>query len=131
MTDVAPTEPDGIDQLIASVRASGSDLVALFAALRGKLLDALGARVTVSDQPVRRRRPECHSVAVALGDHLFEASLSEASLAFLDRQRIRGITLRSDEVDLKAWLDGLVSALREEAGRSEATRLGLERLLIS
>ncbi len=130
MTDVTPAEPDGIDLLMASLRAEQADVAVLFDALRMKLHDALGERVTILDTPERRRHPATHTVAVSLGDHVFEASLATGALTLLDRQRVHGVTLRSDELDLAAWIEQLVAALRAEAARSEASRAALERLLI-
>jgi hypothetical protein len=135
MDDVVPVpEPapvrDDLDALMGSLRGDVSDVSVLFEALRTKLVDALGSRVTTRDDRARRHRPAARTVTVSLGEHVFEATLSESQLSLFDRQRVRGVTLRSDELDLSTWLSAFVAALRSEAARSDATRAALERLLI-
>jgi hypothetical protein len=119
-----------VDLLMASLRADQSDVVVLFGALREKLVDALGDRVTVQHKHATRRQPASEGLSLALGEHLLEASLAQGVVTLCDRHVVRGIVLRSDELDLAQWLGVLVTTLRAEADRSDATRRALAQLVI-
>ena len=66
---------------------------------------------------------------VDLGDETFVLSLSGAAAETSLAKTVRGVVIKSQQMNLDAWLDALSEALGAEAQRSEAARLSLERLL--
>jgi hypothetical protein len=68
-------------------------------------------------------------VRVTLGDHAYEAERGHRQVACRRRTIVRGIALKSEELDLEQWIDALSAGLVSEAARSERARTALEGLL--
>ena len=120
-----------LDLLAASLRADSSDVGAFVESLATKLEAAVPGRVRV-----QRRRPgllggkRVQAIALDAGDRRLELRLEGGALESRCSRLSGGIVLKSEPLDTDAWLSALGDALGEEARRSEATRLALERLLI-
>ncbi|MEA2197572.1 MAG: hypothetical protein QOJ25_1623 [Solirubrobacteraceae bacterium] len=129
MTDDA--ESIDLDLLAASLRADSSDLDAFVESLAVKLEDAIPKGVRVE----RRRRgmfgPKLvRRVEVDLGDQRLELSSATGSVETRRAKLSGGIVLKSERLDIDAWLAALGEALAAEATRSSTTRQALQRLLI-
>jgi hypothetical protein len=120
-----------LDLLAASLRADSGDLGAFVEGLAVKLEDVLPGRVRIE----RRRSGILGSKVVRrimldAGDRRLELRAGDTSIETLCSRLSGGIVLKSEPLDIDAWLAALGDALAAEAGRSEKTRQALERLLI-
>ena len=121
--------PD-LDLLAASLRADSGDTAAFLEALATRLDGALPGQVEVE----RKGRllggaKRVKRIAVRLGDAHYELEADGGALAARRRTVVRGIALKSEELGVDAWIDGLSADLLALAQRSEQGRLALERLL--
>jgi hypothetical protein len=123
-------EPPDLDLVAASLRADAADLDAFVEALAVRLEGALPGQVEVErkggllggNKRVRR-------IAVSLGDQRYEADVDRGRVTCRRRSVVRGIALKTQELDLDAWIDALSRDLVEEGERSERGRQALSRLL--
>src|SRR3954453_15916198 len=116
------------DLLASALHADARDVDAFFAALVGKLAQGLPDQVEVQRGGLLgRSRPR--AVAGTLGDRRYEAERERRSVACRRRTVVRGIALKSEELDLGAWIDALSADLVDEAARSERARTALQGLL--
>jgi hypothetical protein len=127
--------PDGteidLDLLSASLRADSSDLAAFVESLAAKLEETIPRRTRVDRRRSGMFGPKTvRSVSVDLGDRRLELLTDGGSVQTRSAKLSGGIVLKNEAVDIDAWLAVLTEALAAEAGRSEATRKALERLLI-
>jgi hypothetical protein len=129
MTDMTPPEQD-IDALAASIHADAGDLGVFFQVLAAKLSDAMPGIVDLErerglfkkDRPVRK-------LTVRAGDDVFEAELRQGAVATRHSHAVRGITLRSEEMDFQAWLRALLGALQTRARSSADANAALRSLV--
>jgi hypothetical protein len=123
-------EAPDLDLLASSLRADTSDTAAFLEALASKLEDAFPGQVTIErkgrlfggSKRVRR-------IEVRLGDTHYEIEGDGGAVSARRRSVVRGIALKSDDLEVDAWIDGLSGDLLVLAERSERGRLALERLL--
>ena len=119
-----------LELVAASLRADGADLAIFVEALADKLTGAFPAHVKVErkkgflpgSKPVRR-------LTVELGSERFELEHEDGKVACRRRELVRGIALRSEELELGPWLDALSAAVVAEAESSERGREALRALL--
>ena len=123
-------QDDDLDLVAASLRADAVDLDAFLEALAVKLEGAL------PDQVVVERRgglfgggKRVRRIEVTLGDQRYEAEREGGRVICRRRSVVRGIALKTQELDLDAWIAALSQDLVEEADRSERGRQALARLL--
>lgn len=119
------------DLLAGMLRADSSDNATFLEVLAAKLEAALPGRTQLRRAGgLFSRSHPIAELSVDLAEERFTVRAPapgrlEASLGRV----VRGVTLRSEPVELPAWIDALSRALVAEAGRSEAAREALERLL--
>ncbi|MGH9069924.1 MAG: hypothetical protein ACRDX8_01845 [Acidimicrobiales bacterium] len=124
------SEPTDLDMLTAALRADGSDNDTFFEVLSEKLSSALGERVSLSrGGGFRKRDHPVRSITVEVGDHTLVATRDKGRISCVDRKSVRGIVLRTDQLDFDAWLATLAGVLADEAKSSSATRAALSSLL--
>ena len=122
--------PSQFDLLAASLRADAVDLKAFVEALAVKLSESFPARVRVERKGRSLRgKPHVHRLLVRLGDGEYELLNAEGAVACSRRVLVRGIALRTEQLSLEQWIDRLAAELVAEAGKTEADRLALERML--
>ncbi len=124
---------DGFDLELAaaSLRADGSDVRILVKALVDQLADALGARLEVQRSGGRfRRSDQIRNLRITLGDDEFDAEVDDTVVRCAVGHSSGGIRIRSEKVDLDAWLARLLSALQAEAAHSQVVRQALENIVI-
>ncbi|MCW2983378.1 MAG: hypothetical protein JWR63_948 [Conexibacter sp.] len=116
------------DLVASALRADAADVDAFFDVLAGKLEQVLPGQVEIERGGLLGRGAP-KAVAVTLGDQVYEARRERRGVACRRRTIVRGIALKSEELDLGAWIDGLSAGLVDEAARSERARVALEGLL--
>lgn len=129
MTDVPGSGMD-IDSLAASLRADGSDIGVFFQVLATKLSGAMPSAVELErqgglfkkDHPVKR-------IVVRAADDVFEAELHDGAVTARHSHAVRGITLRSEELDLQAWVRALLAVLEVRAQSSAEASAALRALV--
>jgi hypothetical protein len=122
--------PEDLDLLAASLRADAGDVDAFVEALAFKLEAALPGQVDVERRGGLlggRKRVRC--IEVTLGDQRYEAEAERGRVTCRRRSVVRGIALKTQELDLDGWIAALSQDLVEEADRSERGRQALARLL--
>ncbi len=127
-------EPDSLDLdlVTASLRADTTDLQAFVEALAVKLEDVLPGRVRVDRRRSGLRGPKVvRRIAIDAGDRRLELVSDGGVLETRGSRLSGGIVLKTELLDIDAWLAAVSEALAAEAGRSEKTRQALERLLIN
>jgi hypothetical protein len=121
-------EAGGIDLLAASLRADARDLDTFFEVLASKLSASFPESTSV-DREGFRGRGRVKSISVELGEHRYELMRAAAAVTCLRARRVRGIVLKSDELEVDDWIDSLSHDLGEAADKSERGRNALERML--
>ena len=130
--DAADAEPVAvdIDLLAASLRADVSDLGAFVEALAVKLEQAVPTGVRVERRRSGVFGPKRVSrIALDAGDERLELRADGPSIETRCSRLSGGIVLKSETVEIDAWLHSLSRVLAEQAQRSQTTRRALERLL--
>ncbi len=118
------------DLVAASLRADTSDLAIFVEALAVKLTDSFPAAVKVERRRGFKPGPRpVTKITVVLGDEGFDLEHDSGKVSCRRRVLVRGIALRSEELELGPWIDALSQALVAEAGRSERGRESLRQLL--
>jgi hypothetical protein len=101
----------------ASLRADGSDVRLLVKVLADTLADALGTRLDVKRSGGRfRKSDDIRSIRITMDDDQFDAE--------------GGIRIRSEKVEVDAWLGRLLAVLKAEAAHSQSVRRALEAIVI-
>lgn len=118
------------DLLAASLHADAHDIHQFIEVLAVKLEGALPGRVEV-DRAARLLGGKVRAIKVHLGDREYALARDHQSLSATQRTVVHGVALKSDQLDLSAWIDALAAALVLEANQSEQARLALERTLLS
>jgi hypothetical protein len=119
-----------LDLVAASLRADAADLEAFVEALAVKLEEALPGQAQVerrggllgANKRVRR-------IEVTLADQRYELEYERGRVTCRRRSVVRGIALKTQELDLDAWIAELSKELLAESERSERGREALARLL--
>jgi hypothetical protein len=127
-----PEPEQQLELVMASLRADASDATTFFAVLGEKLADALGDRVRLVRSGGRfRKGGAVERILVNLGDWELEAAQPKgaSSPRCTVRHSVRGVVLRSEEVEVDQWLAQLGRTLADEAERSAAARAALQALL--
>jgi hypothetical protein len=125
------SDTDGleIDILAGSLRADAGDMKAFVEVLAKKLEDTFPNRVKIQRKGLPgTSRPVVH-LALTFSDSQFELDNNKGQVATRRRKMVRGVALTTEELPLDAWIDQLSACLVEEAGKSQADRMALERLL--
>jgi hypothetical protein len=119
-----------LDLVAASLRADAADLDAFVEALAVRLEGALPDQVDVDRRGgLLGGRKRVRRIEVALGDQRYEAEADRGRVTCRRRAVVRGIALKTQELDLDAWIEALSKDIVEEADRSERGRQALARLL--
>lgn len=121
-----------VELLAASLRASSSDLKAFIEVLADKLEDALPGRVRIVRRSARflGKQKRVEGLQCELGDQRYLLAAREGVVEARRGVAVRGVVLRTEELQLGEWLDALARDLVTEAGKSERAQLALQQLLI-
>ncbi|HVC66460.1 MAG TPA: hypothetical protein VND44_02600 [Acidimicrobiales bacterium] len=115
----------------AQLRADSADVRILLKALVDQLADALGTRLQAKRAGGRfRKSDDVTSVSIAMGDDQFDAEVDGDVLRCTVGHTSGGIRIRTERVEMNAWLSRLLAGLKAEADHSQAVRLALEHMVI-
>ncbi len=115
----------------AQLRADSSDVHILVKVLVDQLSDALGPRLRVEHAGGRfRKSDEIKSLSITMENDQFDAVVDGPVLRCSIGRSSGGIRIRSEKVDMDAWLNRLLSLLKSEADHSQAVRQALENIVI-
>jgi hypothetical protein len=129
------TEPseDGFDLelAVAALGSNATDVRILLKLLVDSLASTLGTRLVVErGGGLLRKSQQIRAVQVGFGDDVLRAEVDGPSVRCTIGHSSGGIRIRSEQVDMEAWLKRLLGALQAEAVRSESVRLALENIMI-
>jgi hypothetical protein len=124
----------GFDMVAASIRADASDTETFFRVLVAKMSDALGDRVSVKrsggllkrDRPVTGVEMDLTNAGAGI---VLAANREHNSITCTVMRRVGGIALSTKHVSMPEWIEELVSALADEAKRSQQTWSALHGML--
>lgn len=120
---------DNEDLLVsAALLGRGQDSSSLVADLAARFERALPTHVKVEWSGWGKRR-KVKSLTITMDQERFRMQVHNGSLSAWIDQVVRGVCLRSDEVDMDGWLDRLAATLSREAKKSVETRLAIEDAL--
>ncbi|MDB5059309.1 MAG: hypothetical protein JWO59_2781 [Chloroflexi bacterium] len=126
-----PSDGMGFEILASSLRADLTDTKAFLGALAEKLCGALPTMCQVErkgslfskEKPVQR-------VSIDLGDYRYSIEYGRHGGLLSTRAKVvRGISLKTDELPVDAWIEELSRDLTAYAARNSQARVALERLL--
>jgi hypothetical protein len=122
-----------LDLLAASLRADLGDIGAFVEGLAVKLEESLPGVVQVERAKQGFRGPKfVRRIALDAGPgERLELRREGDRVQTLRARTSGGIVLKTEPLDVDAWLTELTAAVAAEAGRNERTRQALERLLMS
>jgi hypothetical protein len=128
-SDGGPLE---LDLLAASLRVDSANLGTFVESLAAKLEDALPGLVRVERGREGLRGPkQVRKIVLDAGGDRLELRRGGGDSVQTVRARVSGgIVLKTEELDIDAWMTALIEALSNEANRNERTRRALERLLL-
>ena len=115
----------------AQLRADSTDVRILVKVLVDQLSDALGPRLQVERSGGRFRKSEkIKAITITMEDDQFDAVVDGSVLRCTIGHSSGGIRIRSEKVDMDAWLNRLIAVLKSEADHSQAVRQALENIVI-
>lgn len=130
MTPEESSSPD-LDLVAAALRADLSDISAFVEGLATRLELALPGVVQVKRAKRGFRGPKLVSeIVVQAGDDRLQLQ-RDGGIVQATRCRVSGgIVIKTEALDIDAWLSALSMAVAEQAHRSERTRLALQQLVL-
>ena len=126
-------QPLNLDLSAAWLRKARGDIKPFMAALAQRLADALPGRVEVE----RRRNGFFSSashvgrITVRLDPDVFILEEDHGVLQARRTKLVRNVSLRSDPMDVPAWLQAVTNGVGQMAGDAEAARTALHDILLS
>ncbi|HXD71347.1 MAG TPA: hypothetical protein VN615_15900 [Gaiellales bacterium] len=123
-------EDPGFELVAASLRADATDLAAFVEALAVKLEGALPGSVRVERHGgLLSREKRVRRISVTMAETRYDLERDDGALRTSRCSEVRGIVIKSEPLDLDAWIEALSRDLSEQARQSERARIALERLL--
>ncbi len=119
-----------LSMAVAQLASNSTDARIMLKLLVAQLTDALGDRIVVERAGRFRKSDEIKTVRITLGNDTLEAAVEGPSVRCTIGHSSGGIRIRSEQVDMNAWLTRLLSTLQSEAATSEQTRTALENIVI-
>lgn len=134
-----PGDELGFDMIAASLRSDASDLATFLDVLGGKLMATLPDNVEV-EHPKKKglfsRKDhsadefKAESITVVLGDERYLVKRDgKVGFKALIAHEVKGISLKTEELDIDEWIEKLSKALSAQAAKSEKARAALQALL--
>lgn len=120
-----------LDLVAAALRADLSDISAFVEGLAARLEQALPGLVQVKRAKQGFRGPKVVTeISVETDDGLLSLQRDGGQLRTVRAKSSGGIVLKTEKLDIDAWLAALTTAVAEQAQRSERTRLALQQLVL-
>jgi hypothetical protein len=130
---VTPEESSSLDLdlLAAALRADLSDIAAFVEGLATRLELALPGSVVVKRGKRGLRGPKLVTeIVVDTGGERLELKRVGDDVTAVRAKSSGGIVLKTETIDIDAWLSALTAAVAAQAERSERTRLALQQLVL-
>ncbi|MGH7861632.1 MAG: hypothetical protein ACRENM_02960 [Candidatus Dormibacteraceae bacterium] len=128
-SDSDPPRAD-FDLVAASIRADARDLDTFMEVMATKLEQALPGGVVVEREGgLFKRVHPVRKLQIGFDDWIYELEREPAGLRSAVAHSVRGITVKSETIELDSWIEALSRHLAEYARESTKARLALERLL--
>jgi hypothetical protein len=121
-------EAADFELVAASLRADAGDLASGLEVLARKLEGALPGRVRVERSGLFRNK-RVERLECDLGETRYALAVRGGRPEARRGTVVRGVTLKSEELGLDAWIDALARELAQEAAESEQARAALGKLL--
>jgi hypothetical protein len=129
--DLESGGPSDLDLVSASLRADLSDLGAFVEGLAVKLEEMLPGVTTVERRKQGFRGPKVVTrISLSNGSEALELHREGANIRTVRARSSGGITLKSEAIDLDAWIDAITHLVTDAAAKSERGRQALQRLLM-
>jgi hypothetical protein len=123
-------EPPDFDLVAASLRADASDLGTFMEVLARKLEEALpGVAEVHRAQGLFRRDHPVQEIRIVLGEWTFQLRANHGGVVGERAHTVRGIALKSEDMQLDAWLTALLGELEAYARSNATAAASLQRLL--
>jgi hypothetical protein len=120
----------GFELVAASIRADASDLKTFLDVLATKLERALPGMVYVEREGgLFKKERKVKVIRVQIDDRLYELARSGTRVEARLSHQVRGITLKTEVLNLDAWIGELSHHLSRHAASSAEARAALERLV--
>jgi hypothetical protein len=120
-----------LNMALSTLQSNSTDSRLMLKLLVRQLSEVLGDRLQTERAGGRfRKSEEIKAVQITLGDDTLRADVEGASVRCSIGHASGGIRIRSEQVDMGAWLTRLLTILHKEALHSEQTRLALEQIVI-
>jgi len=112
----------------AGLRADSADLKTYLEVLARKLELSLPAQTTVTrrSKGLLSREKVVESIAVTLGEFRYEVRADGQAIR---AKAVRGVTIKTEPLELDQWVHALTSELSARAGESAEARAALDRLV--
>jgi hypothetical protein len=126
------TDPADFEMVAATLRADSADLPTFVEVLAGKLEGALPGRVQVErhSRKLLSHDKVVRAITVDLGDMRYLLTSNGAGVVETRRAKaVRGIVLKTEQLELAPWIEAMARDLSVQAASSEQARAALERLL--
>lgn len=128
--DRASERPD-LDLVAAALRADLSDIAAFVESLATRLELALPGLVEVKRARSGFRGPKVViEITVVSGDQRLLLQRDGGRVNAVRSRVSGGIAIKTETLDIDAWLEVLSAAVAEQAQRSERTRLALQQIVL-
>jgi len=129
--DAAAGDAFDLSMAVSALASNSTDTHIMLKALVSQLADVLGTRLTVERSGGRfRKSDEIKTVRITLGDDTLQADVDGGTVRCSIGHASGGIRIRSEQVNMDAWLTRLLTILHNEASHSEQTRIALENIVI-
>jgi len=123
-----------LDLAAATLRANLSDVHIMLKVLAAQLADTLGDRLVVErgggGRFKRSKSDEIRGIKITMGGDDYQADVDGSTLRCTISHSSGGIRIRSEQVDMDAWIARLLGALQAEAAHSETARQALQNIVI-
>ena len=118
------------DMVAAGLQADATDLNAFVEALAVKLDGALPGRVAIARRGgLFSRSKAVREISVEMGDCRYTLVSGGGRIETTRRNEVRGIAIKSEQLELDDWIAALSRELEAAARESAEGRQALERLL--
>lgn len=126
---MSDTDSLQIDILAGSLRADAGDMKTFVEILARKLDDTFPNRVKIQRKGLPGRARPVVRLTLTFNESQFELDNNKGQVTTRRRKMVRGVALTTEELPLDTWIDQLSAVLIDEADKSQADRVALERLL--
>ena len=125
------SEGTDLDLAAAALRADLTDTDAFVEGLATRLEQALPGFVEVKRAKTGFRGPKLVSeILVQAGDEHLQLRRRGGHVETARARISGGIAIKTEALDIDAWLQALTAAVGQQAARSERTRLALQQLVL-